>query len=115
MCRTIDLLEEIEETQEEDLLQEINKIVVGKLRAFRAIKTTRAIIGFKLGDQVSFIGNKRVGRLYGKIMKINRTTVSVKVYNSSPGNWTCPARGVRLETPTPSIFSAPMGTIPMGA
>ncbi len=78
MCRTMDLLEEIAETMEEDLLKEINTLVVGKLRDIQRRRDTRAGYFFNLGESVWFL-DKRQRTVWGTITKINPKSIKVDV------------------------------------
>ena len=49
---------------------------------------------FKVGDKVSFVGNKNRGKVEGKINKINKKYIIVDETNGSTGSilqtWRCP-------------------------
>lgn len=72
------VLQEVLKIEDEQMLKNLNRLIVGKLNSLRDQKNLVAKNMFRIGDEVTFTTQNR-GTFTGKVEKINPKTIKVRV------------------------------------
>jgi hypothetical protein len=77
MDKTNKVMKLVVDMNREELI-ELNRMVVHRINSMRRLENSQAVMKFMPGESVSFI-DRRGFKQVGKVVKVNRTTVEVKV------------------------------------